>query len=112
MYKILAIWSAPKPADADTFEKYYEEVHVPLAARAPGLRRLVLTRTSDGLEGGAPGFYRAAELHFDDPESLHRSSETEAWQAMRADAGKMIERFGVTLTVAIGRERDYPLPRP
>ncbi|MGH7818679.1 MAG: EthD family reductase [Candidatus Binatia bacterium] len=111
MYKIIAIWSAPKPADVDAFETYYQEVHVPLAARAPGLRKLVLTRTPDGLEGGTPGFHRAAELHFDDVESLRRSARSAAWQSMREDAGKMIERFGVTLTVAMGREEEYPLPR-
>ena len=111
MYKVVATWSAPKPSDAEAFEKYYRDVHVPLAAKVPELRRLVLTRTPDGLEGGTPGFYRLAELHFDDAASLDRSHRSEAWSAMRADAGKMIERFGVTLTVAIGEEEDYLRPR-
>jgi uncharacterized protein (TIGR02118 family) len=111
MYKIVATWSAPKIADVDAFESHYRDVHVPLAARVPELRRLVLTRTVDGLEGGVPAFYRVAELHFDDADGLHRSSQSEAWQAMRADAGKMIERFGVSLSVAMGWEEEYRLPR-
>jgi uncharacterized protein (TIGR02118 family) len=111
MYKIVAIWSAPKPSDVDSFEKHYGQVHVPLAAKVPGLRRLVLTRTAEGLEGGAPGFYRVAELHFDDRESLTQSSHSDAWQAMRQDAGEMLERFGVSLTVSMGSEQDYPLDR-
>jgi uncharacterized protein (TIGR02118 family) len=111
MYKIVATWSEPQAADVDAFEKYYYEVHVPLAAKVPHLRRLLLTRTSDGLEGGKPGFFRVAELHFDDPATLTKSSHSTAWQAMREDAGKMIERFGVTLTVALGHEEDYRLPR-
>ncbi|MGH7899529.1 MAG: EthD family reductase [Candidatus Binatia bacterium] len=111
MYKIVAIWSAPKPSDVEAFEKHYAEIHVPLAAKAPGLRRLVLTRTPVGLEGAPPGFYRVAELHFDDAQTLAASSHTDAWQAMRADAGKMLDRFGVTLTVAMGAEEEYRLPR-
>jgi uncharacterized protein (TIGR02118 family) len=111
MYKVVATWSAPDPADVEEFEKYYREVHVPLAARAPELKRLVLTRTADGLEGGAPGFYRVAELHFDDAKAVERSSHSPEWEAMRADAGKMIERFGVSLTVALGQEEDFPVGR-
>lgn len=104
MYKIVAFWSAPKPAEVEAFEKYYWDVHVPKAQLVPALRGIELTRIDVGIEGAAPPFYRVAELYFDSPEALKKSSESAAWQAMRADAGQMIERFGVTLTVGMGWE--------
>lgn len=106
MYKIVALWGAPKPQDVEAFEKYYAETHVPLARKVPHLKRLVLTRVEGGLEGAPAPFYRVAELLFDDPAALHRASESLQWRAMRADAGKMVERFGVTLQAATGWERD------
>lgn len=106
MYKIVALWSAPKPADVEPFEAYYRDVHVPLARAVPGLRRLALTRTPSGLEGAPAPFYRVAELHFDSPDAMAKSEHSPQWSAMRADAGAMIERFGVTLTVGVGWEED------
>lgn len=104
MHKLIACWSAPRDEDVDAFEQHYADVHLPAAAAAPHLRRLVLTRTDSGLEGAPSAFYRVAELHFDSEADLHASEQTPEWAAMRADAGAMIERFGVTLTVGIGAE--------
>jgi len=102
MYKIVALWSAPKPGDVDAFESYYREVHVPKATVVPGLKGIALTRIDSGLEGAAAPFYRVAELIFESPKAMEESSQSETWRAMREDAGQMIERFGVTLTVGMG----------
>jgi uncharacterized protein (TIGR02118 family) len=104
MYKVIAAWSHPKPADVDAFEKHYLGTHVPLANAVPEMRRIVLTRTSAGLEGGAPVFHRVAEMCFDTEESLTRSSHSAQWKALREDAGVMIGKFGVKLDVGIGWE--------
>jgi uncharacterized protein (TIGR02118 family) len=102
MYKLVALWSAPKPGDVDAFESYYREVHVPKATVVPGLKRIALTRVDSGLEGAAAPFYRVAEMLFDSPKALEESAHSEVWQAMRDDARQMIERFDVTLTVGMG----------
>lgn len=109
MYKIIACWSAPKPEDVDAFEKHYAEVHLPAAAACANLRRLVAIRTADNLDGAEPSFYRVAELHFDSEADLLASQQTPAFAAMRADAGEMIGRFGVSLDVGIGTEVDAEL---
>jgi uncharacterized protein (TIGR02118 family) len=106
MYKIVAFWEAPKPSDLESFEKYYQGVHVPLARKVPHMRKLVLTRTEQGLEDATAPFHRVAELHFDNPEAFHRASETAQWRAMREDAGKIVGRFGVTLKAGVGWERE------
>lgn len=106
MYKIVACWSAPAASDEEAFEEHYREVHAPLAAKVPELRALRLTRTREGLEGGAPAFYRVAELLFESPEAMERSAASEAWRAMREDAGTLVERFGVELSVGLGWEEE------
>ena len=109
MYKLIACWSAPRPEDEADFERHYRELHLPAAAASPGLRRLVAVRTDSGLEGSKSAFYRVAELHFDSKADLEASEHSEQWAAMRADAGVMIERFGVTLEVGMGEEHDAEL---
>lgn len=110
MFKLIAFWGHPKPEDLEAFETYYRDVHAPLATRVPELRRIVLTRTGQGLEGAPPAFHRVAEMLFDDVAALERSAHSPAWAAMRADAGKMIERFGVTLQVGMGDEESPSKP--
>jgi len=107
MYKLVATWSAPKSSDIDAFEKHYWDVHVPRAAAVPKLARIVLTRTDGGLENAIPPFHRVAEMFFESPAALDESSRSAEWQAMREDAGQMIERFGVTLDVGLGWEKEY-----
>jgi len=109
MFKLIACWSAPREEDVAAFEKHYSEVHLPAAAASPGLRKLVATRCESGLEGSASAFYRVAELYFDTQEDLEASEHTAEWAAMRADAGVMMEQFGVTLDVGMGDEVEAEL---
>ena len=109
MYTLIATCAAPPPEDEQAFEQHYRDVHLAVAAKTPNMRRLVAVRTSDGLEGGASAFYRVAELHFDSKADLEAAEHSAEWGGMRADAGGMIERFGVTLTVGMGEEHEVPL---
>lgn len=109
MYTLTACWSAPKTEDQAAFEEHYHSVHLPAAAKVPGLRRLIAIRTSDGLEGSQPAFYRVAVMSFDSKDDLEASEHAPEWAAMRADAGSMIERFGVSLTVGMGEHHEVAL---
>ncbi len=106
MYKIVALWGAPQASEIEEFEKYYAQVHCPLARKVPGLKKLVLTRMDAGLEGAQPAFYRVAELYFESKHALEQSEASPQWTAMRQDAGKMIERFKVTLTASQGEAKE------
>jgi hypothetical protein len=70
---------------------------------------LITSRTDVGLEGGQPAFFRVAEMIFDSKEALEHAEHSDEWRAVREDAGRMIERFGVALTVAMGEEIEQPL---
>jgi uncharacterized protein (TIGR02118 family) len=107
MYKLYAVWTHPE--DVEAFERHYVDVHVPLAAAIPGLRRLVLTRTADGIRGEPSPFHRIAELWFDDPEALGRALESPEMAAGIRDAEEMQERFGVQLLSPAGFSVDAGL---
>jgi uncharacterized protein (TIGR02118 family) len=109
VYKLYALWSAPKPEDADEFERLYTERHAQLAAAVPGLRRFIVSRTDTGLEGSEPACYRVAEMIFDSQEALEQAEHSDEWRRLREDAGTLIERFGVTLSVAMGAENEHPV---
>ncbi len=70
------------PADPAVFEEHYREVHVPLAAKIPGLRRFTLTKPR-GLGGSAP--YLVAELWFDDAAALDAGLRSPEGAAAAAD---------------------------
>jgi uncharacterized protein (TIGR02118 family) len=109
VYKLYALWSAPKAEDAEEFERLYTERHAVLAAATPGMRKFIVSRTDTGLEGAEPAYYRVAELIFDSQEALEEAEHSEEWRRVREDAGKLIEQFGVTLSVAMGEEIEHPL---
>ena len=95
MYKIVATWSAPPADQIEEFEKHYADVHVPRASAVPHLRRIVLTRTVDGLPGGEPEFYRLAEMF---------------WTGRRAIAHRLVEAspdplFALAAALERARER-------
>jgi len=109
MYKLFAIWTNPRPEDVEAFERHYEEVHAPLAAAIPGLRKLVLTRTADSLGEDLSPFHRIAELWFDDEAALLAGEASPEGQAAIEDAAAMQERFAVTLTSPAGTSVEQPI---
>ena len=42
MVRFLAMYD--KPDDPEAFDRHYREVHIPLAAKLPGLRRYTISR--------------------------------------------------------------------
>ena len=60
--KLVVIY--PRPTDVDTFEKIYQNEHVPLAvAKLAGKTKMVATKVL-GSPQGTPPFYRIAEVYF------------------------------------------------
>lgn len=104
MYKLVALWSAPKPADLAAFESAYLEVHAPKARALPNLAGLETIRISDGLEGSQAPYHRVAVMIWPDRAAFERDEHTPEWRALREDAGDMIGRFGVSLTSFMGND--------
>jgi uncharacterized protein (TIGR02118 family) len=109
IYKLFAVWTSPNPDQVEAFEQHYTEVHLPLAASIPGLRKLVLTRTSDSLGDAPPALHRITELWFDDKAAIEVAEASPEGQATIKDAVEIQERFGATLTSVSGPSAEPPL---
>lgn len=104
MFKLVALWSPPKPEDRAAFEVAYTGTHAPLARALPNLAGLDTILFAEGLEGAPQQYHRAAIMSWADRGAFERDGETPEWTALRADAGQMIERFGVTLESSMGED--------
>ncbi|HXF30450.1 MAG TPA: EthD family reductase [Solirubrobacterales bacterium] len=109
MYKLYAVWTAPRPGEEDAFERHYTEVHAPLAASIPGVRKVILTRTSDTLGDGESTLHRITELWFDDRAAMEAAEASPEGQATIKDAVEIQERFGAALTSVAGLADEQPL---
>jgi len=104
MFKLVALWSHPKPEDVDAFEAAYRDVHAPKARAVPELSGLETIRIDEGLEGSAPAWHRVAVMIWPDRAAFERDERSPEWRALREDGGAMVQRFGVTLSASMGED--------
>jgi uncharacterized protein (TIGR02118 family) len=83
---------------AEDFHRYWREVHGPIAARIPGLRRYVQCHSIDAGFGDAPEYDGAAEVWFDDMEAVRRAVASPEYAAAREDERRFIDLEHTTLT--------------
>ena len=91
MHRITIQYAAP--ADPEGFDAHYRDVHVPLAASLPGLRRFALSRPRALGPGEAP--HLVAELWFDDADALRAALKSPEMAETAADAERMCKAHGV-----------------
>jgi hypothetical protein len=104
MFKPVGLWSAPRKGEEAAFETTYLGIHAPLARAILRLAGLDTIEIGEGLEGSAPTCCRVAIMSLPDRAAFRADEHTPQWTALRADAGQMIERFGVTLTSSMGQD--------
>lgn len=89
--KLVALYQHPD--DPAAFDRHYREVHLPLAQRMPGLRRVEVSRVT-GSPGGTSPYYLMAEMYFDDAASLQAALQSAEGRAAGKDlmgfAGKIV----------------------
>ncbi len=103
--RFLAIYETP--ADPDTFDRHYRNVHIPLAQRLPGLRRYVVGRDVAAVRGDP--YYLVAELEWDTMEELRAAFASGAGRATAADAANLqqlatVRSMTYTTDDAVGAE--------
>jgi uncharacterized protein (TIGR02118 family) len=59
-----------EPSDREAFDKYYNETHLPLAGKIPGLVKTEVMRLYGTATGGAPPYYLIAKLYFNSKEEM------------------------------------------
>ena len=77
----------------DAFRKHWREVHGPLGAAVPSLRRYVQShpRPSAYDRGREPGWDGIALIWFDDAEALRAATSTPGWARVRADETNFVQ---------------------
>ena len=82
MFKLIALYR--KPADVESFDKHYFNVHLPLVKAVPGLRKLEIVRV-----GGAPmgdsRYHLMAEMTYDSLEAMNAANASPEGRAVARD---------------------------
>lgn len=92
----------------EKFARYWHEVHAPLGARIPGLRRFVQSRALEPPgDARRPDYDGVAELWFDDLEALAVARRSPEWAASTADEANFLDPASTAYLVS--EERVVPI---
>lgn len=87
-------------SDQDFFH-YWRNIHGPIGARIPGLRKLVQShRIAIPGDAHPPAFDGIAELYFENTEALLSARQSPEWQAATADEAHFIDHSKVAYFVS------------
>jgi uncharacterized protein (TIGR02118 family) len=93
-YKALALY--PMPDDPQDFRAHYENIHLPLVAKLPGLRSLRYSIDLIAPQGDAP-YFAVFEVEWDDAEAMATSLNSPEGQAVAADMAPYVTEGTVLL---------------
>jgi uncharacterized protein (TIGR02118 family) len=91
MIKLVFILHRRPGMDFAAFSRHYREVHAPIGAALPGLRRYVQNHAGPALDGSPLPFDGFSELWFDDLESLQRALASPEALAAMADSENFLD---------------------
>lgn len=94
MVKLVALYK--KPNDPESFDRHYNQTHVPLVRKWPGLRRVEIGKVT-GAIGGEPPYYLVAEMYFDDVDALKTALRSPEGRA----AGENLQSFAPGLVTML-----------
>lgn len=83
MVKLVALFS--HPANVQAFNKHFDEVHLPLIQRVPGLARIELARVTGGPRGVSP-YHMIVELFWNSAADMQASIATAEMREVGRDA--------------------------
>jgi uncharacterized protein (TIGR02118 family) len=90
-----------KPGLTDEkFFHYWKNIHGPIGARIPGLRKFVQSHRLTLPGDRSPDYDGAAELWFDDMAALLAARATPEWEASTADEANFIDHSRVAYFVS------------
>ena len=83
MVRLLVLYGHPESPEA--FDRYYDEIHIPLAKRMQGLRKWTIGRVTGTPDGSKPDYYYIADLYGDSREQIEAILATPEGQAAVED---------------------------
>ncbi len=84
----------------EEFFRYWKNVHGPIGAQIPGLRRLVQSHRLSVPGDRPPDYDGMAELWFDDAKELLEARQSPQWKASREDEANFIDHGKVAYFVS------------
>ena len=97
---VYCISKKPGMSDEEFFH-YWRNVHGPIGARIPGLRRLVQSRrVTISSDRRAPDFDGMAELWFDNVEALLAARDSPEWKLSTEDESNFVDHNRVAYFVS------------
>jgi uncharacterized protein (TIGR02118 family) len=100
VFQLTALYNQPE--DVAAFDKHYDEVHAPLAAKLPGLQRFTINRPGPDQDGNKPTYHLIAVLEWADQAALDAAFAGPEGEAAMADLPKFAGA-GVTILTGPGR---------
>ncbi len=100
MHKLLVLYSAPK--DPAHFKKYYEGVHLPLAAKMKGVKAAHHSFDIKALGGPAP-YFCVFEAEFESEAAMMAALQSKEGQAVAADVPNYATGGVIMLHYPMGR---------
>ena len=101
MAQLLALYNQPE--DPAAFDKHYNEVHIPIAKKLPGLQRYTVSHPGPDADGKAPLYYLVAVLEFADGAALGTALNSPEMGAAAEDLGNFAGA-GITLLTGDSEE--------
>lgn len=83
MIRLLVLYGHPK--DPEAFDRYYEQIHIPLAKRMQGLKRWTIGKATGTPDGSPSPWYYVADLVAETREELDAILASPEGQAAIAD---------------------------
>ncbi len=83
MARLVVMYKTPR--DAAAFDKHYEEKHIPLAKKIPGVRKYEISKGAVATPAGPAPYHLIAILHFDDMAAVQKAFASPEGQAAVAD---------------------------
>jgi uncharacterized protein (TIGR02118 family) len=88
MAKMIVMYDQPK--DKEGFDKYYHEVHIPLAEKVPNLKNAGVHNVLQTMNSEQQ-LYLIAELEFETPEILTKSLASPEFLAVQGDLRNIMQ---------------------
>lgn len=76
------------PTDPAAFDKYYADIHIPLAKKLPGLRKYTVTKGPIATPAGPSALHLIATLSFDSMAAIGAAFASAEGKATAADVPK------------------------
>jgi uncharacterized protein (TIGR02118 family) len=83
MIKLVCLYN--HPPDKAAFDTHYNEVHVPLVHKVPGLAKIEIARVTGAPRGESP-YYLITEMYWESAEAMNASMASPEMRAVGKDA--------------------------